>query len=146
MIRSLSLAALSGLLLATAATAQPAGDRPMGPRGQGAEMLERFDTNKDGKIDEAEFKAGRAETFKKFDTTGTGKVTLAQFQQGLEKMREERRQEMAKRRFDRMDADKDGTITQAEFDAAAQRMFDRMDRDDDGTLSPGDRPHHRGHR
>lgn len=146
MIRSVTLAALTGLALATAATAQPGGDRPMGPRGHGAEMLERFDANKDGKIDEAEFKAGRAEMFKKFDTSGTGKVTLAQFQEGVERLREERRQAMAKRRFERMDANKDGAVSQAEFDAMAQRMFDRMDRDEDGFLSPDDRPRHRGDR
>jgi Ca2+-binding EF-hand superfamily protein len=34
------------------------------------------------------------------------------------------------------DADKDGAITQAEFQAAALTRFDRLDADKDGTVTP----------
>ncbi len=37
--------------------------------------------------------------------------------------------------FDKLDANKDGAITQVEARAARTRHFDRLDRDHDGTIS-----------
>ncbi len=65
-----------------------------GDRGERrAKMLERFDTNRDGQLDEAErsqMKAARAEArFKKLDTDGNGSLSLEEFKQGAH-MRGER--------------------------------------------------------
>jgi len=41
--------------------------------------------------------------------------------------------------FDRLDADHDGKVTLAEFEARPLEMFDRADTDHDGTVSPDER-------
>lgn len=55
-----------------------------------AEMLAKFDTNKDGKLDETERAAMRderaAKTFKKLDTNGDGQISLEEFKAGRSKM------------------------------------------------------------
>jgi EF hand len=54
------------------------------------EMLQRFDTNKDGKLDDAERAAMKdamaAERFAKLDTDGNGSISLAEFKAGMAKM------------------------------------------------------------
>jgi Ca2+-binding EF-hand superfamily protein len=45
--------------------------------------------------------------------------------------------------FDRMDADKDGKVTKAEFEAAGDKMFQRMDKNGDGIIEKDEmqKPH-----
>jgi hypothetical protein len=58
--------------------------RPGGPRGEGmrAQMLEKYDANKDGKLDESERETMRkereAEMVKRFDKNGDGKLDDAE--------------------------------------------------------------------
>ncbi len=52
-----------------------------------------------------------------------------------ETRRAERNAERTKSRFDRMDADGNGSISAEEYSAAGSSMFDRMDRNDDGILN-----------
>ena len=55
-----------------------------------AEMLTRFDVNKDGKLDDAERKTMRdtltSERFKTLDSNGDGVLSLAEFQAGAGKL------------------------------------------------------------
>ena len=46
-----------------------------------------------------------------------------------------KRAERTKARFDGMDADNNGTISEDEYKASGERMFDRMDRNNDGILN-----------
>jgi hypothetical protein len=84
----LALAALTvGLIgVAAAQEATPADKAAMKESFQArhAEMLARFDSNHDGKLDAAERKVMHdtlsAERFKKLDTNGDGVLSLAEFQ------------------------------------------------------------------
>lgn len=137
-IRPLILAALSTLALTAAAHAQPAGPRQQGPGPEA--MRDLLDTNKDGVVDEAEFKAARAEMFKRMDKDGDGKIAKADFPAAMEQTHADRRTEMENRMFERLDTNKDGVLTADEFTAGAGKGFERLDRNKDGKLTPEDRP------
>ncbi|WP_162937385.1 EF-hand domain-containing protein [Indioceanicola profundi] len=153
MIRILTAGLLLSTLAAGSALAQPAGgdQEHHGEHGRhhGAAMMEKLDTNKDGSIDAAEFEAAAATRFSEIDANGDGSVTKEEATAHAVKAATERATERAGKMFERLDADKDGTVTQAEFTQARGRMFEHMDRNDDGTLSRDDRPkrkHHGDHR
>ncbi len=116
--RTLAALAVSALLATPlAAFAQPMGPAD-GPRGPGrAEMLAKYDTNKDGKLDDTERAAIKADHFKALDKDGDGKVKRADFPAAVEAAREKARQDHELAMFDKMDTDKDGTVTSAEFAA-----------------------------
>ncbi|MFV3129302.1 EF-hand domain-containing protein [Niveispirillum sp. KHB5.9] len=116
--RTIAAMAVSALLAgATTVIAQPAppADAPKG--GPRAEMLAKYDANKDGKLDETEKAAIKADHFKKLDKDGDGKVKRADFPAAAEAAREAAKQERELALFDKMDTNKDGTVTQAEFAA-----------------------------
>ncbi len=90
----LILTTLSAFALVT--TLASAEDKPAGPGGrhghhEHGEMFKKLDTNNDGAITEAEFKAGpraqqnpakAAEIFKKMDKDNNGSVTAAEIKAG----------------------------------------------------------------
>ena len=101
----------------------------MGPR---KEMIEKFDINKDGKLDDAEkaklreakhamFAQKKAEKLAKFDANKDGALDSAE--------RTAMHDERVAKRFAMLDANKDGAITLDEMKAAKHRGG-----------------HHRGHR
>lgn len=115
--RTFAAMAVSALLAGTLpALAQPMGPADGGPRGPGrAEMLAKYDANKDGKLDDTERAAIKADHFKALDKDGDGKVKRADFPAAVEAAREKARQDHELAMFDKMDTDKDGTVTAAEF-------------------------------
>lgn len=116
--RTIAALAVSALLAgAMPAIAQPMGPAD-GPKGPGrAELLAKYDANKDGKLDETERAAIKADRFKAVDKDGDGKVKRADFPAAVEAAREKARQERELALFDKMDTDKDGIVTAAEFAA-----------------------------
>lgn len=122
--RTFAALAVSALLAgALPAMAQPMGPAD-GPRGPGrAEMLAKYDTNKDGKLDDTERAAIKADHFKALDKDGDGKVKRADFPAAVEAAREKAKQERELAMFDKMDTNKDGIVTEAEF-AAFKPMRD----------------------
>lgn len=119
---------------------------PVLAKDHGARMFERLDTNTDGYIDRAEVDAAQAERFAKADTNGDGALSAEEMHAARAEHREGRK---GKRRgghgradFDTLDADKDGSITRAEWDAAKSarmdrrqaRMMDRLDTNKDGLI------------
>jgi hypothetical protein len=88
------------------------GDRPAPP-----EMLEKYDTNKDGKLDKDErkaaFEARKAEMIKKFDKDGDGKLS----EDERKAAGEARKAEMIKR----FDKDGDGKLSEDERKAMPKR-------------------------
>lgn len=90
---------IAGSLVCGVAAAQGNGaptnaDRKAMHQARKAEMLQKFDTNKDGKLDEAERNSAREtmvlERFKKMDTDGNGVLSLAEFKAGKAEMRHAR--------------------------------------------------------
>jgi len=126
------------------------------------EMFARLDVNKDGKLDQADRAARRAAMFDRMDTDHNGQISRAEFDAMGPGARGHRGGGIANgpdgergpgkhgwghrgghrggMMMGRMaDADKDGTITQAEFTAAAMQRFDRMDTNHDGTVTKEER-------
>jgi len=92
---------IAGSLVCGVAAAQGNGsggitkqDRKAMHQAKKAEMLQKFDTNKDGKLDETERNAAHEtkalERFKSMDTDGNGVLSLAEFKAGKAQMRHAR--------------------------------------------------------
>lgn len=92
-------------------------------------MMERLDTDHDGKISPAEWKVATDERFAKTDSNGDGFVSPDEMTAAHE-AREARAAEMRKKHgaemFARADTNKDGKLSKAEFEAGAQKMYERM--------------------
>ena len=134
MLTKLKLAMLIATpLVAGAATyAVAQGDGPGGPARAPDELVQKFDKNGDGKLDDAEraqmkaaFAAKRAEHHKemlaKYDTNKDGKLDDSE--------RQAMRDDKLTERFKAMDANGDGKLTLDEFKASAgKRAFHRHGR------------------
>ncbi len=117
----LALVAVLGLGLAGGIAAAAPGADTQGRGGRRAEVIAKFDTNKDGKLDDTEkaamkkqFQAKRAEMkakrLAKYDANKNGKIDDAE----KATMQAEHKAE----RFKKLDTNNDGSISKAEFDAA----------------------------
>lgn len=109
----------------------------------GAKFLKRFDANADGKVTEAEWpKKGRM-TFAEADANKDGAVMADE----LAKMRapHDGKQKDGKDGLARLDTDKDGKVSLAEWSALGDKMFARMDDNGDGKIVKDEMPkHHMG--
>lgn len=105
-------------------------------------MLERFDTNEDGKLTQEELDDARKALLAKHDGDKDGKLSLAEF----EKLWLEFMHRRMVRGFQRIDTDGDASITVEEFLKPYSKMVERFDRNEDGALDEQDRRHWRHHR
>lgn len=142
----------AGTLLA-ALVAVPALAFPgQGMFGGGDFDFAEVDTDKDGKLSEAELTAHRAARFAKADANGDGFLTREELAAAMQAHMADRIDRMAGHAIVAMDDDGDGKLSPAEMAPAdgAGRMFGRADEDGDGFLSPGEmegmREHMRGRR
>jgi Ca2+-binding EF-hand superfamily protein len=94
-------------------------------------ILKRVDSDKDGKISKAEFDAEGTKLFAKLDENSDGKIAS-------DEMPQRHWARFGGQMFDRIDADKDGKVTKAEFQAAGEKMFQRMDKNGDGIIEKGE--------
>ncbi|MBL8773632.1 MAG: EF-hand domain-containing protein [Phenylobacterium sp.] len=134
MTRILIIAAATAFL-AGAAQAQPGGREAPNP-----------DTDKDGKVTLAEFRASQSERqsrmFARMDGDRDGKITQAEMEAAR------KRAEASGRGpggpggggmfLARMDANKDGSVTKAEMSAMSEQRFRMADTNKDGWLSKGE--------
>ncbi len=117
--------------------------RHHGHRGHGYErLMERFDTNKDGKLTQSELDDARKALLAKYDTNKDGKLSLQEFEPlWLEVMKRR-----MVRGFQRLDIDGDAGVTEEEFLRPFKNTVEKMDRNDDGVLDKQDRGRNRQQR
>lgn len=93
-----------------------------------ASGMMRYDANKDGIVDLAEWNAGQEARFKELDKNGDGKLSPTELSPRSDNNRSEAL-------FRRLDTDKDGSVSKAEFMGQADRNFARCDSDKDGKIT-----------
>ena len=133
MVVGKTIALLTALCLVAAAAgtvaAQTVPSQPGGKTAGRISYFDRVDTNKDGFIDRAEYRAGLEKLFDYKDKNKDGVLSLDELKT--------RRGDPAKR-LARFDTDKNGSISRAEFMANADQRFARCDKNGDGLLARGE--------
>jgi Ca2+-binding EF-hand superfamily protein len=134
--------ALALMTAAAIAIALPASAREGGPRGGSPEartemFLERFDTNGDGQVTEAEIAEARAARFSDADANGDGLLSAEEMAAMAETERETRRARGIERMIERHDANGDGLLSAEELAEAGPgtRIFERLDANEDGVIT-----------
>ncbi len=145
LLLSLAAAALAGPALAApgdpapptgttaAPAATPAAERPTRTGGG----IMRYDANKDGVVDKTEWNAGQEARFRQLDADRDGKLNQAELfartpAVGNSVLPSDRQAQRQSSYFERMDNNKDGGVSLAEFMAQADRNFNRCDVNKDG--------------
>ena len=129
-MKTLVIGGLAALAMGGVAVAQ---DGQRGPRAA--------DSDGDGRISQAEFTAGALQRFEARDADRNGTLTTEEAQANREARRAERRDQA----FQRMDANSDGMISRAEFDArGAERGDGQRGRGGWGRGGRGGRGDHAG--
>ena len=139
---ALLLAARPGLAApdpAPAAAATAARPAPVATPEGPTRGLMRYDTNKDGAVDRAEWQAGQEARFRSLDSDRDGRLTQEELfartpAQGNSVLTGDRQAQRQTAYFQLLDADRDGTVTLAEFLAQAERNFARCDVDGNGRI------------
>jgi hypothetical protein len=99
---------------------------------------DRLDTDKDGKVTQAEYIAASQGSFQKLDANADGKVTAAEMDAayttskpgvGAAKM------PSSAEKIKSLDTDADGALSSVEHEAGSRTMFDTLDTNKDGSLS-----------
>jgi hypothetical protein len=132
------------LILAVPALAAP-GETPAAPAAPAAlparepAGVMRYDTNKDGVVDRAEWTAGQQARFKRLDANGDGKLTQDELfartpAVGNSVLPSDRQAQRQSAYFQSLDTDKDGVVTLVEFMALGERNFARCDLNKDGRI------------
>ncbi len=135
---TIALAAGTAGLLAIGAIAGIAnadrGDWRGGHHHMMTQMSERYDANKDGKLDQAEIDQNRTARHGEFDGDKNGTLSLEEFKGLWLKAYQER----MVREFQEFDRDGNGQMTLDEYKAPMSSMVAEMDRNNDGVLSQDD--------
>ncbi len=122
----------TALVLAAAAAGTALAERGDGPGGPGLQRLfEEIDADGDGAVTRAEANRFRETRFAGADADASGGLSLAEFQDLWVEMLRDRVAD----RFQRLDADGDGTVSPVEFERPLERMFGRLDENGDGAVT-----------
>ena len=144
MLKYLSLPVAALVLLAGPALAAPddppaSPDRSARSANAAPRGLMRYDTNGDGVVDRAEWKAAQEARFKQLDTNKDGKLSQDELfartpAVGNSVLPTDRQVQRQSSYFQLLDTDKDGFVSFAEFMAQADRNFARCDLNKDGRI------------
>lgn len=126
-----SFAALAGAAGLAAAQSAPAQER-------GGRFFEA-DANNDGVVTRQEYDASRAAQFTRLDADNNGQLTREEMRRQFG----ERGRRGGGHQLARADANSDGNITREEFLARPTQMFERLDANNDGVISEAERPQRR---
>lgn len=107
-----------------------------GPGMMGRQLMERYDTNKDGKVTQAEIDQNRQQMLAEFDANKDGTLSLDEFKQLWIKQRNE----MMVREFQFFDRDGNGQVTIEEYKGPMANIVADRDQNADGSLGKDDRP------
>lgn len=103
----------------------------------GDDKLDRLDADKDGKITAAEYTAGSKTAFDKLDANADGKVTAAEMDAAYttSKAAVGAAKAPSGERIKALDTDGDGSLSSVEHEAGSRAMFDKLDANKDGSLT-----------
>jgi Ca2+-binding EF-hand superfamily protein len=104
---------------------------PDGHRGFGAHGFAEVDANHDGKLTREEFQAHQEQLWSEADSNKDGAVTLEEVQQARARRAEKRVTE----RFQKLDVNHDGRVTQQEAAHMPAKRYARLDVNTDGALT-----------
>ena len=122
----------AALLAATAYAAEGRGE------GRGGGHWDKMDVNGDGELSADEMDAKTAEFLSKADTDGNGAISKAEIKAFHEARRAERKEAR------NPDKNGDGVVDRTEYLNAAQERFDKMDKDGNGVISEDEQRQRRG--
>lgn len=136
-----AVAAALGIVLVPAVSMADAGEHCGRHRGHehygsghGGRLLERYDTNGDGVLTQAEIDTAREARRARFDANADGALSLDEYQA----MWLDQRRERMVDGFQALDADGNGVITVEEFERPARNVVARLDRNGDDKLTRDD--------
>lgn len=130
-----ALFALPLIALPLAASADSTAPRADRMERHGERMLKKLDKDGDGSISKSEAEGTPlAKHFDKLDQDGDGKISATEREAMRDKFRE-RMQARHAEHFKRVDANADGTVSRNEFLDEASQRFDAMDQNKDGKLT-----------
>lgn len=103
------------------------------------ELFEQVDSDGNGLVTQEEIDIYRSAKVGEADTSGDGALSIEEFDTIYREMTRSRMVDA----FQRLDADGDGVVSEAEMDRRFGSIVERMDRNADGALSLEDRPRRR---
>lgn len=148
----LALAIVTGFSLPALAERGPGGQFPR-------PSFSELDADGDGLVTAEELRGAGAARFAAADSNGDGELSQEEMVAAAQKRAAEAAPARAERMIERLDADGNGTLSQAELEARGpgrmvDRMIERLDEDGDGALSEaefaaakerwGGKKHHKG--
>ena len=152
--KSLIIAAMAAAFAVTAAAPSFAAPDPVKKEKRITRMIKRLDLNGDSRISQTEMSQALAKTFAAVDANRDGGLSANELANAKSSMKQMRKQAKANghgrlhfaklpmkklnKRFEKLDANADGKLSQNELSRIASRMFKRGDRNKDGYISVAD--------
>jgi Ca2+-binding EF-hand superfamily protein len=153
-IKTALIAAIAGVFAVTATAPAFAAKDPAKKEKRINRMIKRADLNGDGKISESELARGIAVTFAALDINRDGALSADEISNAKATMKAHRKQARAAgegrlhfvkfpakkitKRFDKIDANGDGKLSESELTRVSERMFKKRDKNNDGYITTAD--------